>query len=334
MCITYFCAPCELMQEKGPKLPDNSSSNAVILGAGFIGLSFAAVLVDAGWSVTLSDPDPNRLNAAKKGISDQKSAIGVAGLLRGGKGLLKLCSDAGPVVADADLVIECGPENLEIKQAIFAGLLETASPNAVLATASSAIPMSQILTEAADQAQCLVAHPVNPPSVLRVVELAPAPGTTQKTIVQAETFFSDIGFSPVVLGFEIEGFILNRLQGAVLREAYRLVDEGISDVEGIDTIMRLGLGPRWALSGPFETAELNTPGGILAHAARLGPAYKRMGESRGETVDWNDPLLASVASQRRAVTALEDLPNQAAWRASAVARLIAVRDDLVRERDE
>ena len=105
------------------------------------------------------------------------------------------------------------------------------------------------------------------------------------------------------------------------------------DVAGIDKVMRLGLGPRWALSGPFETAELNTPGGIRAHAARLGPAYKRMGESRGETVEWSVALVDRVEQERRAICPAEDLPKRAAWRAGAVAQLVALRDRLLGDRN-
>ena len=134
------------------------------------------------------------------------------------------------------------------------------------------------------------------------------------------------------LGHEVEGFVLNRLQGALLREAYRLVDEGVTDVAGVEAAVRLGLGPRWALSGPFETAELNTPGGIRAHAARMGPAYARMGAERGETVDWREDLVARVERERRAEVAAEALPARALWRAAAVARLVALRDRLMEER--
>jgi hypothetical protein len=91
----------------------------------------------------------------------------------------------------------------------------------------------------------------------------------------------------------------------------------------------MGLGPRWALSGPFETAELNTPGGIAAHAARMGPAYKRIGEGRGETVDWRADLVARVSTERRTILAEADIPARVAWRARAVARLIAARDKLM-----
>lgn len=309
--------------------------NIVILGAGSIGLSFAAVFLDSGNTVTVVEPDEIRRNAIAAGIDAQRSAIREAGLERNGSGQLTTVDRVDEVLGIAALVIECGPENLGIKQTIFRQLIDGSGPDTVLVTASSAIPISWIVPEAADQARCLVAHPVNPPAVLRLIELAPAPGTSAQTVTQAKQCFDEAGFEAVALSREIEGFVLNRMQGAVLREAYRLVDEGIVDVAGIEAVMRLGLGPRWALSGPFETAELNTPGGIKAHAARMGPAYRAMGQSRGETeVEWSDALVEDVNTQRRTVVALDDLPARAAWRVQAVAKLISVRDALYRDRND
>ena len=303
-----------------------------ILGAGSIGLSFAAVFSDAGFSVTLCDPDPARRAAVDDGLAVHRDAIALAGLLQGLSGRVAIAADGAEVLPRAELVIECGPENLAVKQAIFADLLARCRADCVLATASSAIQMSHILPDDAQQRQCLVVHPVNPPAVLRMVEICPAPGTLPQAVDRAAQLFTDAGFTAVRLGREIEGFVLNRLQGAVLREAYRLVDDGVTDVAGVEAVMRLGLGPRWALSGPFETAELNTPGGIRAHAARMGPAYARMGAERGETVDWHPALINQVEAQRRAEIAAEQLPARAAWRARAVARLVAARDALMGER--
>lgn len=301
----------------------------LILGAGSIGLSFSAVFLDSGHPVTLVEPDGSRRDAARAGIDAQTRAIEEAGLRRGRSGRLTLAAALGNAPAGPELVIECGPESLDFKRAIFRDLLAGTGAETLLATASSALPMSRIVPDAGDQARCLVAHPVNPPSVLRPLELVPAPGTSQEAMQAARRRFAGAGFEPVVLSGEIEGFVLNRLQGAVLREAYRLVKDGIIDVEGVETIMRLGLGPRWALSGPFETAELNTPGGIRAHAARMGPAYASMGRSRGETdTDWDAGLVASVDRQRREVLPLDALPGRAAWRAGAVARLVAFRNSL------
>lgn len=310
-------------------MPAETPSEVVILGAGFIGVSFAAAFLDAGWSVTLCDPDATRRASATRRIAEQAQAIELAGLALSGNGTITVLPDPSDQLFSASLVLECGPEQLITKQAIFADLIAEAGPHTILATASSAIQMSQILTDATQQARCLVAHPVNPPAVLRLIELVPAPGTLSTVTARAADLLASAGFATVTLGHEIEGFVMNRLQGAVLREAYRLVDEGVADVAGIDAVMRQALGPRWALSGPFETAELNTPGGIRAHAARLGLAYKRMGEGRGEKVDWNDALVSRVEAQRRAICAEGDLPTRTRWRAEAVARLVALRDRLL-----
>lgn len=314
-------------------MQDNSTSipSIVILGAGSIGISFAAVFADCGAHVCLVDPDAQRRAGVSADLGVQQEAINTAGLARHGKGDLVVVEHPGEHFKTADLVLECGPENLEIKQAIFADLLANTGPETLLATASSAITISRIVPDQADQRRCLVAHPVNPPAVLRVIELVPAPGTDKAVTAAAARLFESVGFEPVQLGHEIEGFVLNRLQGAVLREAYRLVEEGVSDVASIEAVMRMGLGPRWALSGPFETAELNTPGGIKAHAARMGPAYKRMGEARGETVYWSDALVTNVDAQRREAVPADALADRRQWRAGAVAKLVAARDRLMQD---
>lgn len=310
-------------------MPDGPPVQAVIIGGGAIGLSFAAALSDAGLAVTVAETDPARRAAAADALSASFAAIQTAGLARGGDAPVSVVPDAAEAISGATIVLECGPEKLDIKRAIFGDLLERAAPKALLASTSSAIEISRIVPDARQQARCFVAHPVNPPAVLRVIEIVPAPGTDPDTCDRAAAFFDQVGFAPVILGREVEGFVMNRLQSAVLREAYRLVDEGVTDVDGVDTIMRMALGPRWAFSGPFETAELNTPGGIRAHAARMGPAYKRIGEGRGETVDWHDALVARVEEQRRALCPAEALPARVRWRADAVARLIRVRDHLM-----
>lgn len=314
------------MQDKSPKSPV-----ITVLGAGSIGVSFAAAFADAGAHVRLADPDNERRGAAGAGLIVQQEAIEMAGLSRAGTGQVSVVDHPGEQLEHSDLVLECGPEKLETKQAIFADLLAQAGKDTILATASSAITISQILPDTSQQRRCLVAHPVNPPAVLRVIELVPAPGTDPAATKDTASLFAAAGFEAVQLNHEIEGFVLNRLQGAVLREAYRLIDEDVTDVAGIEAIMRMGLGPRWALSGPFETAELNTPGGIKAHAARMGPAYKRIGEARGETVEWSDALVESVDTQRRKAVPAEKLADRAKWRAQAVANLVAARDKLMQD---
>jgi 3-hydroxyacyl-CoA dehydrogenase len=95
---------------------------------------------------------------------------------------------------------------------------------------------------------------------------------------------------------EVEGFLFNRLQGALLREAYCLVRDGVASVDDVDEVVRSGLGRRWALIGPFETSDLNTRGGIESHAAKMGPAYERMGAERGQHDPWTPELVAEVTA--------------------------------------
>ena len=107
------------------------------------------------------------------------------------------------------------------------------------------------------------------------------------------------------------------------------------DVEGLDRLVTETLGPRWALSGPFETAELNTPGGIRGHAARMGPAYRAIGESIGEReAGWSDELVERVATERRALLPVADIPAHAAWRREALAKLIAARRTILKDKPE
>ena len=142
----------------------------------------------------------------------------------------------------------------------------------------------------------------------------PAPFTDPDAADRAQALYRSAGLSPIRVAREVEGFVFNRLQGAVLREAYCLVRDGVASVEDIDTVMREGLGLRWSFIGPFETVDLNTRGGILSHAEKMGPAYERMGAERGQHDPWTPELVDKVASQRRALLPLEQWEARVRWR--------------------
>ncbi|MEM7444726.1 MAG: 3-hydroxyacyl-CoA dehydrogenase NAD-binding domain-containing protein [Pseudomonadota bacterium] len=311
------------------------NKNVSIVGAGAIGVAIAAVFVEGGFPVTIVDRDSSACADAPAEIARHQKAIARAGLASDtASGTLRCGTDLANVAASG-LVIEAAAEDRDLKAALFRELLRVTGRSAILISTSSAIPISSILPEAGDQRRCLVAHPANPPSLIRVLELVPAHGTAPETISEASRIFSIAGFDPIPLGHEIRGFVFNRLQSALLREAYRLVDEKVIDVDGLDRLVRDGLGPRWALSGPFETADLNTAGGIRAHAARMGPAYTAIGAERGETNPrWSDALVDRVTEERRMLLPEEDLPARRAWRETALADLLAARRSLFAEAEE
>jgi L-gulonate 3-dehydrogenase len=179
-------------------------------------------------------------------------------------------------VIDAEFVQENGPEKIEEKQIIFAQLDKLAPEDALLVSSTSAIVASRFTVNLPGRARCLVGHPVNPPHLVPLVELCGAPWTSPEAIDRARTIYREIGQVPVTINREINGFVLNRLQGALLAEAFRLVGEGFISAEDLDHTVKDGLGLRWSFLGPFETIELNAPGGIPDYCARYTGFYKEL----------------------------------------------------------
>jgi ketosteroid isomerase-like protein len=170
-----------------------------------------------------------------------------------------------------------------------------------------------------------VAHPGNPPYHLPIVELVPAPFTSAQATERAAETLEAAGMVVVRVKAELEGFVFNRLQGALLREAYCLVRDGVAGVEDVDRVVRDGLGRRWSVTGPFETVDLNTRGGIEVHASRLGPAYQRMGAERGQSDPWTPELVERVTSERRRVLPLEAWEDRVLWRDRMLMRVERAR---------
>jgi 3-hydroxyacyl-CoA dehydrogenase len=301
------------------------SIRAAVIGAGSIGVAFCLVFARAGWLVALYDPDPDRRVAAmaelKACLDDLKSFALLDEAPSDVAARVQLSDSLVDAVRMADLVQECAPEQLELKRALFLDMDAATRPEAILASSSSALPVSSYTSQLSGRGRCLVAHPGNPPYLIPVIELVPAPFTHASSGDRAEELYRQAGLSPVRVGKEVEGFIFNRLQGAVLREAYCLVRDGVATVEDIDTVVRQGLGLRWSFMGPFETVDLNTRGGIGSHAQKMGPAYERMGAERGQNDPWTPLLVAKVEGQRRALLPLEAWAARVRWRDRMLMRL-------------
>ncbi len=297
---------------------DADRPRIAIVGGGSIGVGFAVVFTRAGAVVRLQEPDAARREAVPGLLRSRLDDLAGAGLLaepaQAVADRLVVTGELSKAVAGAALVIECAPERLDIKTALFAELDRLAPPAAVLASASSAIPASAFAAGLAGCARTLVIHPGNPPFLIPVVEVVAAPFTAPETVDAACRLIEWAGLVPIRVAKEVEGFVFNRLQGALLREAYCLVRDGVSTVDDIDRIVRDGLGLRWSVIGPFETVDLNTQGGIASHAEKMGPAYARMGAERGQNDPWTPDLVAKVAAARRARLPLSQWPERVAWR--------------------
>lgn len=307
-----------------------------VIGGGSIGVSFALVFARAGCDVRVFEPSARRRAAIAGELEAKLAPLESAGLLEEAPrrivARVRSCDDLVDAVRGAGLVQECAPERLADKQEIFAALAEATEDDCVLASSSSAITASESSATTSAPDRCLVAHPGNPPHLIPVIELAPSPHTRADIVRRALAVYRAVGLSPVVLRREVEGFLFNRLQGAVLREAYALVRDGVADVDDIDTVVRDGLGRRWAFMGPFETVDLNTRGGLASHAEKMGPAYHRMGLERGQDDPWTDDVVAEATRQRRAVLTLERWEERVAWRDQRLIDDMAARTERERRR--
>ena len=276
---------------------DTQNRDVAIVGAGLIGRAWAAVFARAGWNVRITDPHVPTLNAAPRLIRDELHALAKAGLADDPDGAVARVSVAAGLeeaVMGVAFVQENGPEKVEDKRTIFAQLDRLAPPDALLVSSTSAIVASRFTETLRGRARCLVGHPVNPPHLVPLVELCGAPWTSPEAIERARAVYREIGQVPVTINREINGFVLNRLQGALLAEAFRLVGEGFISAEDLDHTVKDGLGLRWSFLGPFETIELNAPGGIPDYCARYTGFYKELAASAAGPEVYQSPNVDRV----------------------------------------
>jgi 3-hydroxyacyl-CoA dehydrogenase len=257
----------------------SNKRNVAIVGVGLIGRAWAAIFARAGWNVRITDPHAPTLRAAPGLIREELRSLAKHGLASdpdGAASRISVASSLADALKDAEFVQENGPEKIEDKIALFAELDRLAAPETLLVSSTSAIVASRFTENLKGRARCLVGHPVNPPHLVPLVELCGAPWTSPEAISRAREIYRAIGQVPVTVNKEINGFVLNRLQGALLAEAFRLVGEGYISAEDLDHTVKDGLGLRWSFLGPLETIELNAPGGIPDYCARYTGFYKEL----------------------------------------------------------
>ena len=296
--------------------------NIAIVGAGLIGRSWAIVFAKAGCKVTLYDPLAGVADEALTLAAEDLQALQAYGLVKDAAlahANIGVARSLAAALNGADLVQENAPEKLDAKKDLFAQLDNLAAPHTLLASSSSSIIPSSFTSMLKGRARCLIGHPVNPPHLAPVVELVGAPWTSEESIERARALYESVGQVPVLVK-EVEGFVLNRLQAAVLSEAFRLVGEGYVSPEDLDKTIKHGLGLRWSFMGPFETIELNAPGGIPDYCARFGDKWERMSGAQPGTYAKH---LDAVMSQWHPVRDSDEMAAKTKWRNNRLTALAA-----------
>ena len=238
---------------------------------------------------------------------------------------MAVTGDLSEALDGAVHVQECAPESLPLKVDLFERMDALADAATTLASSSSTMTVSGIAAELPGRSRCLLAHPGNPPYLIRVVELAPAPFTAPETVDSARELFSRAGMLPVTVRQEIDCLVFNRLQGALLREALCLVRDEVVAPADLDLVVSEGLARRWSVIGPLAVAELNTRGGIVAHAGFMGLAYGRIGLERGQEDPWESDVVQRVAEDLESRFPSSRRNDQVLWRDRELMRLESER---------
>ncbi len=257
---------------------------AAIIGAGVIGLSWAELFHRAGWEVAVFDVSPDAV--------PQDAPYRVA-------------SDIADAVRGASFVQENGPERLEVKRSLLVEIAASVGDDAVISSSTSSLLPSLLAEGNARAEQIVVGHPYNPPAIMPLVEVVPAPATRPEIVRRAVEVYRALGKRPVALAREIPGFVGNRVQKAVLDEAMWLVQQGIVDPADFDTIVQHSLGLRWASIGVFEASHLGGgPGGLRHIMEHVGTALNDIALERpsGDPADLSRLVEAVEASYGSADT--------------------------------
>jgi L-gulonate 3-dehydrogenase len=301
-----------------------SQVKVACIGVGLIGRSWTVAFARAGHDVAIWDAKPEAVPAAMDAIYQSLRDLRETGADLDPDTVLRRVrpvAELADALADADYAQESGPEKLEIRSDLFARMDRLAPPKAILASSSSFYQTSLFAENVAGRHRCLVAHPVNPPHLIPLVEVSGAPFTDVSAVEATYDLMASIGQVPVKIMREVDGFALNRIQAAVLSEAFKLVAEGCISPEDVDRTVQYGLAFRWSVIGPLAAIELNAPAGLKDYIERGAPFFRRYLASAPEVATWDSENTAKVVALAATVTTADELRQKMEERDIGLAKM-------------
>jgi L-gulonate 3-dehydrogenase len=312
-------------------------SRIAVVGCGVVGSSWSLVFARAGFEVAVYDQSAAAVQDTLRFVRSALADLAAQGLFAGdidtACARLKPAASLEEALAGVDYVQESAPERVEIKRALYTQLDAIAAPGTILASSTSGLPASSFTEHLQHRARCLVVHPINPPHLIPLVELVPAPWTDADVLERAAKIMEALGQSPIRLSREINGFVVNRLQSALLGEAFRLVEDGLCSAADVDKAVSDGLGLRWFFMGPFETIDLNAQNGVAEYCKNLGPMYYGLAKEQADPREWGAQLVKTVEAERRRTTAAAGLPARRSWRDRCLAAFVAAKRRVLAEQE-
>jgi 3-hydroxyacyl-CoA dehydrogenase len=306
-------------------------TKTAIAGSGIIGTSWAIVYARAGCDVSIyeyaAERRPNVMERLRIGLTASASLLAPEDTVEEVLSRVTVHGDLAEAVKDAQLVHECIEEKLESKRALFAELDHVAPERAILATSTSSFPVSHFASELACRERCIVIHPATPPHLLPVTEICPAPFTADWVNTASTEFMRQCGQAPIQIKKEVAGFVLNRMQAALLVEMISLLKEDLVDAKDIDAIISQGFGLRWAFLGPFEGVDLNAVGGIRQYFENFGFLTNDRATEYGLGKILDDEVIDTLEKYARSRIPLENLPEKVAWRDQSILALRTLKTE-------
>ena len=315
-----------------------SLGKVAIIGSGLIGRSWSALFARSGYSVCLYDTVSSQLDLARSFLESLLVQWETEDWLRNGEKAPMVIAriqytDSLPESLDTAMYVqECVPENVQLKEQVFKQIDALVGDNTILASSTSCIAPSEFTKDLKHKSNCIVTHPVNPPYYCSLVEVVPAAWTSEETVKRTTEIHREIGMSPILVRKEINGFVLNRIQYALLMECWRLVEEGVCSAEDADIAVTEGLGMRYAFMGNFETMQLNANGAV-DYCQKYGDNIKRVClEQQALGVrDLAGPTLEAVSEYLNSKIPIEKLEERRIWRDGW---LKAIAKEKIKRRDK
>jgi 3-hydroxyacyl-CoA dehydrogenase len=306
-------------------------SDIAVIGAGVIGRSWAQVFIRAGCNTAIFDPDAAQLSHTLDWIREDLELNCREGsldkpTLQARLHRLVAHKDLPNALAKAGYVQESGPEQMSAKKAIFAELDRHAKPGALLCSSTSGLNMTEIVAGLPGARRCVIAHPVNPPHIIPLVEVVPGKDTDPAVIPVVREFLESVGQMPVTLRALVPGFLLNRLQAAVFREAIHLVETGVADLQDVERVVSEGLGLRWALLGPFGVGDANADGGLGENFQRYRQTFLSLMNDLGPASKLPADLVEKLTNEMSQLNGATDRADIRRWRDRMVRKIRALKE--------
>lgn len=307
------------------------SDKIAIVGSGLIGQFWAMIFASGGFRVSIYDIDSKQVSRALELIREKLNRYEQQGCLRGTTSaaqqarLISGHTDLAECLEGAVYVQECVPESADLKTKVFQQLDPLLTDGMVAASSSSCLGPSQFAGSMTHRDWVVVAHPVNPPYFIPLVEIVPGPWTAPYVLDKTRTMMERVGQSPVTLKKEVPGFALNRIQYAIINECWNMYKDGILSAEDIDKVMKDGMGPRYAFIGPLETMHLNADG-IVDYCRRYADgAYRVCQTMTPPPIQYDVPTAEKVQAALDRTIPLDKIPERRQWRDDRLAALATLK---------